>query len=64
MTRVLKITYNRDTSGGWKASILVVPGCHAEGDTQVEARTNIRAAFKEFFDEEDVEFIEEIQQFP
>lgn len=59
--RTFKITYARDSEGGWRASVYAVPGCHAEGDTQEEARKAVLAAFLELQGDEEAEFTEEVR---
>lgn len=59
-TRQYKITFTHGKDG-WLASILTVPGCHATGDTQEEARAKVKEALLYFFDDVDVDFIEEVR---
>ena len=56
-----KITYAH-TDDTWLASIYTVPGCHAEGATQEEARERVQQALRYFYDDKDVEFVEEPQK--
>jgi predicted RNase H-like HicB family nuclease len=56
--RKFKITFNQ-TGEGWMASILTVPGCHADGATQDEARENVKAALLYFYDDVDVVFTDD-----
>lgn len=45
------VTYCELGDGTWYASILAVPGCHADGDTRDEARVNVVANLALFFDD-------------
>lgn len=45
------ITYREQDDGSWYASILSVPGCHADGDTREEARAQVIANLALFFDD-------------
>lgn len=44
------ITYREMDDGSWYASILSVPGCHADGATRTEARAQVVANLALFFD--------------
>jgi predicted RNase H-like HicB family nuclease len=43
-----RVTYERDESGRWVASVPVVKGCHTQGRTVGEARRRIREALALF----------------
>lgn len=45
-----RVTYGRDASGWWVASVSGVRGCHAQGRTVDEARRRIREALELFVD--------------
>src|SRR4051812_19717810 len=45
------ITYERDESGWWVASVREVRGCHTQGRTVDEARRRIRKAMDLFVDD-------------
>src|ERR1041385_8959781 len=45
------VTYERDESGWWVASVREVRGCHTQGRTVDEARRRIRKALELFVDD-------------
>jgi predicted RNase H-like HicB family nuclease len=45
------VTYERDESGWWVASVREVRGCHTQGRTVDEARRRIRKAMELFVDD-------------
>jgi predicted RNase H-like HicB family nuclease len=45
------VTYERDASGWWVASVREVRGCHTQGRTVDETRRRIREALELFFDD-------------
>jgi len=45
------VTYERDGSGWWVASVLEISGCHTQGRTIKEARRRIREALSLFVDD-------------
>jgi predicted RNase H-like HicB family nuclease len=47
---VYHVTYERDESGWWVASVREVRGCHTQGRTVDEARRRIREAMELFVD--------------
>lgn len=46
-----RVTYERDRSGWWVASVRGVRGCHTQGRTVDEARRRIREALELFVDD-------------
>jgi predicted RNase H-like HicB family nuclease len=46
-----RVTYERDESGWWVATVRGVRGCHTQGRTVDEARRRIREALKLFVDD-------------
>jgi predicted RNase H-like HicB family nuclease len=46
-----RVTYERDGSGWWVASVSGVRGCHTQGRTVDEARRRIREALELFVDD-------------
>ena len=46
-----RVTYERDESGWWVASVSGVRGCHTQGRTVEEARRRIREALELFVDD-------------
>ena len=46
-----RVTYERDESGWWVASVRGMRGCHAQGHTVDEARRRIREALELFVDD-------------
>jgi predicted RNase H-like HicB family nuclease len=46
-----RVTYERDESGWWVASVRGVRGCHTQGRTVDEARRRIREALELFVDD-------------
>ena len=48
---VYHVTYKRDESGWWVASVREVRGCHTQGRTVDEARRRIRNAMALFVDD-------------
>lgn len=46
-----RVTYERDQSGRWVASVNGVRGCHTQGRTVDEARRRIREALELFVDD-------------
>jgi predicted RNase H-like HicB family nuclease len=46
-----RVTYERDESGWWVASVRGVRGCHTQGRTVEEARRRIREALELFVDD-------------
>jgi predicted RNase H-like HicB family nuclease len=48
---VYHVTYERDESGWWVASVREVRGCHTQGRTVDEARRRIREAMELFLDD-------------
>jgi predicted RNase H-like HicB family nuclease len=46
-----RVTYERDESGWWVASVRGMRGCHTEGRTVDEARRRIREAMELFVDD-------------
>lgn len=47
------VTYERDESGWWFASVAAVPGCHTQGRTIQEAERRISEALGLFVDDAD-----------
>jgi len=46
-----RVTYDRDESGWWVASVRGIRGCHTQGRTVDEARRRIREALELFVDD-------------
>lgn len=46
-----RVTYERDESGWWVASVSGVRGCHTQGRTVDEARRRIKEALELFVDD-------------
>jgi predicted RNase H-like HicB family nuclease len=49
--KTYRVTYERDGSGWWVASVRGVQGCHTQGRTVDEARRRIREALELFVDD-------------
>ena len=49
--KTYRVTYERDDSGWWVASVRGVQGCHTQGRTVDEARRRIREALDLFVDD-------------
>ena len=47
---IYNVTYLRDESKWWVASIREVPGCHSQGRTVDQARRRVREALELFVD--------------
>ena len=48
---IYNVTYLRDESKWWVASVREVPGCHSQGQTIDEARRRVREALELFVDD-------------
>jgi predicted RNase H-like HicB family nuclease len=48
---IYHVTYDRDESGWWVASVRGIRGCHTQGRTVDEARRRIRKALDLFVDD-------------
>lgn len=56
------VTYQRDETGWWVASVREVRGCHTQGRTVDEARRRIREALALFVDDADsVPLVDEVK---
>jgi len=51
LMKAYRVTYKRDSSGWWVASVRRVRGCHTQGRTVDEARRRIREALSLFVDD-------------
>ena len=40
----------QESDDGFAASVLGLPGCHSQGETEAEALANIRDAIREYLD--------------
>ena len=49
--KTYRVTYERDESGWWVASVRELRGCHTQGRTVEEARRRIREALELFIDD-------------
>ncbi len=45
-TLSFSVFYEEDASGGYVATVPVLPGCHTQGETLEEAETNVREAIE------------------
>ena len=48
---IYNVTYLRDESKWWVASVREVPGCHSQGRTVDQARRRVREALELFVDD-------------
>jgi predicted RNase H-like HicB family nuclease len=48
---IYNVTYLRDESKWWVASVREVPGCHSQGRTIDQARRRVREALELFVDD-------------
>ena len=48
---IYNVTYLRDESKWWVASVREVPGCHSQGRTVDQARRRVRQALELFVDD-------------
>ena len=48
---IYNVTYLRDESKWWVASVREVPGCHSQGRTIDQARRRVREALESFVDD-------------
>jgi len=57
-----QVTYDRDASGWWVASVRGVRGCHTQGRTVDEARRRVREALSLFVDDAaSADFIDQVK---
>jgi predicted RNase H-like HicB family nuclease len=54
VTRSLTVIMERDPDGGFIASVPELPGCHSQGDSIEELRTNIREAIALYLEGEEL----------
>ena len=58
------VTYKRDETGWWVASVRGVPGCHTQGRTIEEARRRIREALSLFVEDAEQATLEDRVHLP
>jgi predicted RNase H-like HicB family nuclease len=56
-----RVTYERDESGWWVASVSGVRGCHTQGRTVDEARRRIREALELFVDARKASIVDNVK---
>lgn len=52
MKRTFTVVLEKDTDGGFIAHVAELPGCHSQGDTLEEVRSNIREAIELYLEDD------------
>jgi len=54
MMRRFKVIIEQDPDGGYVASVAGLPGCHTQGETLDELRSNVKEAIALYLEDEEV----------